>query len=423
VSPLVFRGIRLGGTGAALAWICLAAVAAEPEITILRPRAGSTALGPTLIELHVSLPEGTVAAGVDLIVDGRPVARLEAPPWKTVWDAGTDGSRGRVIEAVLHLADGRTVRTNVKTSRLVIQEYESVELVNLYLVVRDDGGSYVSGLDQSAFRVFEDGVPQTIERFSATQKPLRVGIVLDTSLSMRRDDRMEKAKDAARSFIETLEPEDEGLVVHFSDKVSLRQDLTSERALLTQAVDLAEPHGGTALYDAIWKTARMLEGFDGRRVMVLLSDGVDESATGFEPGSLHTIDEALDQALHSEVMIFPIGLGRNLDENYVRRWDLNGQSNLDTSTSLADLIRRLAESTGGRAVLSPSPGKLRQAFDDIAADLRNQYSMAYLPSKSEHDGKWRSIEVQTPGRKFKVATRKGYYAAKPVDPDKTKRPS
>jgi VWFA-related protein len=156
--------------------------------------------------------------------------------------------------------------------------------------------------------------------------------------------------------------------------------------------------------------------------MVLLSDGRDESYSGFEPGSLHTLDESLEQALRSEVMIFPIGLGKDLDEEYVRRFDgLDGRSNLDTSTSLADVLQRLAESTGGRAVMSSNPGKLRKAFQEIAEDLRHQYSIAYVSSNPARDGKWRDIRVEVSDRPLEVVTRKGYYAFKPSRKDRASR--
>ena len=126
----------------------------------------------------------------------------------------------------------------------------------------------------------------------------------------------------------------------FNDRVNVVQNLTADSRLLAQAIESTKARGGTALYDAVWKTSRLLEGFDGRRVIVLLSDGQDEASSGLEPGSLHTMEEALEQALRSEVMIFPIGLGKDLDQEPLRRWLLNGPSHLDTTTSVASVLRR-----------------------------------------------------------------------------------
>jgi VWFA-related protein len=395
----------------ALAWATGSAGAAEqPLVEFLRPRAGSTAVGATEIELRVSVPEGARVARLELRADGEPVAVLAAPPWKTTWNAG-DGSRAHALEARLVLADGRESRAVMRTSALHIDLVESVELVNLYLVVRDRKGEYVTDLRQEDLRVFEDGVSQTVSRFTAAHKPLRAGLVLDCSHSMRAGERLDKAKEAALDFLQVLQEGDEGLVVQFSDDVRVAQELTSDTRLLARAIESAVPIGGTALYDAIWRTARLLDAFEGRRVMVLLSDGRDESSNGFEPGSLHTLEEAMDQALRAEVIVFPVGLGRNLDREYVRRWgDLAGRSNVDPETSVAALLERLASTTGGRSILLASAGRLRQAFAAIVADLRHQYSVAYASTNRVHDGKWRTIEVRIPGREVEAITRKGYYA-------------
>lgn len=394
----------------------LPAVAAdEPTLTFVKPRHLATSLGPTTIQLFAHVPDGKVIQQIEILIDGRRLTTLKRPPWTVEWEAG-DGSKGHTLTAVLRLADGAEKRSIIRTSPLRVNQYEAVDLVNLYLVVRTPGGQYVTDLVETDFHILENGKPQRIDRFTASHKPLRVGIVLDTSLSMNKGERLVRAKKAALEFLDVLEQTDEGTVVSFNDTVRVTQELTSEVELLARAIEEPHARGGTALYDAVWRTARQLEGFDGRRVMVLLSDGKDEASNGFEPGSLHTLEEALEQALRSEVMIFPIGLGKNLEKDYVRRWDdLTGLSTLDSSTSLASVLRSLAESTGGRAVISPNAGQLRKGFQQIAADLRHHYSIAYVSDDPERNGQWRSIDVETPGHALEVTTRKGYYARKPKD--------
>jgi VWFA-related protein len=398
-----------------------AAADSDPAVRFLKPRNLASVLGETTIRLHVDVEEGASVDRVEVRVDGELLATLTGPPWETAWDAGETG-RAHVLEAKLHLTDGRQTRSLIRTSPLRIDQVERVDLVNLYLVVRDGSGRYVTDLTRDDFTIVEDGVPQEIERFTTTHKPLRVGIALDSSRSMIKQDRLEKAKKAALDFLEILEPGDEGTVVSFNEYVHVTQEFSADKALLARAIRKTFPAGGTALYDAVWRTSRLLEGFDGRRVMVLLSDGRDESASGFEPGSLHTLEEALDQALRSEVMVFPIGLGKGLDREYVRRWEnLGGRSNLDLATSLADVLHRLAVTTGGRAVMSSSAGRLQRAFEEIAEDLRHQYSIAYSSTNAARDGRWRSIRVQTPGRTLKVLTRQGYYAPEAGKPDRTEK--
>ena len=389
----------------------------EAEIRFAKPRHLATVLGSTEIVLRLDLPDGVAAERVELRVDGRALTTLTEPPWQATWDAG-DGSRGHSLEAILFLSDGQQARAMVRTSPLKVNQIEAVDLVNLYLVVRDKRGNYVTDLTRDEFQIFENRKLQSVERFSTTHKPLNVAIVLDTSHSMKKGERLERAKKAALEFLDILSDQDEGLVLTFSDGVYVAQDWTADSKLLSAAIDGTVAAGGTALYDAVWRASKLLRGFDSRKVVVLLSDGKDEAANGFEPGSLHTLEESLDLALRCEVMIFPIGLGRNLDKEYARRWgELESQSNVDTEQSLQSILERLADETGGRAVISPGPEKLRKAFKDIAADLRNQYSLAYVSTDPRHDGKWRSIQVRTPGRPLDVITRKGYYSPRPEKAD------
>ena len=401
----------LAALGAAL--FALAARAqSEPAVRFLAPRDQATVLGESKIVVEVTVPDGTRLHHVELKVDGKLLRALTAPPWEASWDAG-DRGRGHTLEAVLRLTDGREAHARIETSKLRIDDVARVELVDLYVVARDRDGRHVTDLRREEVTVLEDGRPQAIERFTTAHQPLRVALVLDSSSSMRDESRLEKAKKAAVEFVRILEPGDEATVVLFDDYVHLRPEFSSDPEKLEAAIQEAVAHGGTALYDAVWKSARLLEGFDGRRVMVLLSDGRDEASNGLESGSLHSLDEAREQAWRSEVMIFTIGLGDDLELHFVRRFGpLGGASNLDTETSLAELLRDLAEATGGQAVRSSGGGALREAFAKIADDLRHQYSIAYRSSNPTEDGGWRRIEIATTRKGLELSTRKGYYSRK-----------
>ena len=373
-------------------------LADDARIRIVSPRHLATALGPTTIELEVALPSGARVERVDVVVDEVLVASVTEAPWSVEWDAG-DGQRGHQIVAELFLTDGTSVRASSRTSKLRINQVEEVGLVNLYAVVRDKSGDYVADLGQDDFEVLENGTRQTIKRFSTEHKRLRVAIVLDTSRTMEGK-KLAKAKGAAIDFVQDLQPEDEALVVTFSDSVRTMQDITSDKPALTTAIETTAASGGTALYDAIWRTCRKLRGFDGRRVLVLLSDGRDVAINGLEPGSLHTLNEAVEQALRTEVMIFAIGLGRNLDT----------ELDFYRQTPVGQILRRMAAETGGRALISSGAGELRKAFADVAADLRHQYALAYVSTDQRDDGKWREIKVLTARKGLEVITRRGYYA-------------
>ena len=399
-----------------LACVPAAGAAAKdgPKVQFVQPRHLQTIMGPTTLEAEVRLPTGLSVKQLLFAVDGVAVATLDAPPWKTSWDAGDSGT-GHRLEVIARLSDGSEISQVIATTELRINLREAVDLVNLYPVVRDQSGRYVADLLKDDFVVVEGGREQNVTRFTTERRPLRVGIVLDTSLSMSKGDRLAAAQQAALGFLDSLQSGDEGMVVVFNDRVRVAQDFTANRKLLGEAILATSAHGGTALYDAIWRTSRMLRDFDARRVIVVLSDGKDESTSGFEPGSLHKLEEALDQALRSEVMVFSIGLGKNLGEQCTQDWRrprFSGSKKGECPYgSLKDVLENLSNSTGGRLLLSQSTRRLRNAFDNIANDLRNQYSLAYSSTDSTKDGAWRPIKISIKDRPdLRVVSRNGYFA-------------
>ncbi len=400
------RTIVLAALAAGLALAAIApAAAAVADVRFVSPRPRATALGETAVEIEVSPPAGIDVVKVEVRVDGEPLATLERPPWRLTWDAG-DGARSRVLEAVATFADGSTARATVRTSRLRINAVEEVDLVNLYAVVRDRRGRYVEGLTVDDFRLLEDGREQVIKVFTAEPKPLAIAIVLDVSDSMKRSKKLESAQDSANSFLRAIEPQDRALVVGFNDRVQVLQELTDDREALRASIDAAEARGGTALYDAIWKGSEMLRAQDARRVMILLSDGRDEASNGLEPGSLHTMQEALDHALRCEVMVFAIGFGRASDL---------AQRDFYERYTQADILTRFGQATGGSVLFPSRSGELRKAFEEVARDLRNQYAVAYSSDNEARDGLWREIRLIPERGDLEVVTRSGYYALAPND--------
>jgi VWFA-related protein len=405
--------------GAVLAAGALAALSsparaqdAPRPVEFVAPRRLATVVGPSVAQLSVQPPDGASIAKVAFFVDGTSAGVKSAPPWTFPWDAG-DGASGHQLVAVATFSDGTEARTATETSRLMVNETEEVALVNVYAIARNAKGGYVSDLTTSNFKIFENDRPQTIDRFSAERRPLRIAIVLDTSLSMEGE-KLKSAIASAIEFLNILEPGDEGLVVTFSDDVRIPQDLTSNKGELEAAIRKVEAKGGTSLYDAIYKASQRLAEFEGRRVIVVLSDGRDEAANGLEPGSLHTLEEAQERALRNEVMVFAIGLGRSLarDAKALRANPTARAEELDFfgRKPLVTILEALAGTTGGTAVFSPGAGQLRRSFEEVAADLRHQYALAYRSDDNRHDGSWRAIKVVVSLPGVTVTNRKGYYA-------------
>jgi Ca-activated chloride channel family protein len=380
------------------------------------PRRFATVVGPSVAQLAVTPPAGAAVLSVTLSVDGEAAGTKTAPPWTFAWSAG-DGTMGHTLQAVAKFSDGTEARASVETSRLTINETEEVAVVNVYAIARGQKGDYITDLAADDFRIFENDRPQVIDRFSAERRPLRIAVVLDTSLSMEGD-KLKSAIASAVEFLGILEPGDEGLVVTFSDDVHIVQDLTSNRGEMEAAIRKVEAKGGTSLYDAIVKASERLSEFDGRRVLVVLSDGRDEAANGLEPGSMHTQEEAQERALRNEVMVFAIGLGRSLarDAKALRANPTARAEEMDFygRKALVAILDSLAQTTGGAAVFSPSAGQLRRSFEQVASDLRHQYALAYRSDDKRHDGAWRAIKVACSRPGVTVTNRKGYYAPSDV---------
>jgi VWFA-related protein len=388
---------RLLILAAAAATLLSASLGAGRVARFVHPRNLSTVVGLSEFLLEIQPTGSTRVREVRVTLDGEPLTILTSPPWKGTFEAG-DGSQGHRLEAEVVLSDGSVHPASVRTTAIKIQEVEDVDLVDLHAVVRDRQGHYITDLTRDRFTLLEDGKPQTIRRFGTDLKPLAIGIVLDVSLTMKGE-KLAAARNSALRFLDTLGEGDRAMVVTFSNRVRVLQPVTTDRKLLAEAIRSTEVEGGTALYDGIWRTADYLRRLDGRRVMLLLTDGRDEAGNGMEPGSLHTLEEALDHTNRNGVMIFAVGYGKNLKQlDFYQRH------------TLESILRRLAETSGGAVLFPKRIGSLKKSFESVTRDLRHQYIIAYTSTNENRDGAWRTIELTTDDPKQEVVTREGYFA-------------
>ena len=282
-------------------------------------------------------------------------------------------------------------------------------LVNLYAVVRDKNRP-VAGLNREDFEVTEDTKPQEIRFFSReTDTPLTLGILIDTSGSQEHVLGVEQSE--AKTFIEqVIGKKDLAFVLRFDLEVELLQDLTANKRLLAQAIESTAVHrgaggvvqgpfpssrpGGTNLHDAVYLSAReLLKNEVGRKVLIILSDGEDT-------GSTKTLQEALETAQRSDVIIYSVAV---IDRRFyfAASMGFSGDS----------VLKRYAEQTGGRVIEVSRMEDTAQAFREIAEELRTQYSLGYTSSNTRRDGSFRKIQVKIRDRNYKVQARRGYYAA------------
>ena len=368
-----------------------------PRIRIISPEPGAIVAGETPILVKV-VPGDHPVIRVEIRVNGELLAALVHPPYRLTWDAGFDLKQHR-IEARVFDEGGGSATAEMVSRRLPAGELVDVLLVTLYATVVNDKGKFVDGLKREDFQILEDGIPQAITGFSADPGGMHIALLIDTSRSMRGD-RIQFARKAARAFLEEMKPDDRGMLLAFNETLRVVRDWTDSRQSLASGLAELVPEGGTALYDALYGAADLLAAVEGRKGMVVLSDGRDESYDGLGPGSLHTFREALEQAQKSEVILYTIGLGSHPD----RDTDFSGRY------TLAELLDRAALTTGGRSYLSTQPRKLKRIYQEVSRDLGHQYRLDYYSSRAERDGTWRKIDLRIHQPGHRARTRSGYFA-------------
>ncbi len=264
-----------------------------------------------------------------------------------------------------------------------------VEEVVLHATVIDDKHRLVTGLNKNDFQVYEDGRPQQITSFRREDIPVAVGIVIDNSGSMR--DKRPAVNQAAINFVRASNPQDEVFIVNFNDEYYLDQDFTGEVPKLKEALERIESRGGTALYDAVVASADHLKksGRLDKKVLLVVTDGEDNASR-----------ESLEQAIRrlqaeNGPTVYTIGLLGEEKQRRARR-----------------ALTEMAEQTGGVAFFPKNLGEVDAITQEVAHDIRNQYTIGYKPARPQNQGGFRTIKVdaRAPGYKhLMVRTRSGYY--------------
>jgi len=237
--------------------------------------------------------------------------------------------------------------------------------------------------------VIEGGVAQKVDVFQEAVAPLSIVLALDASGSMARA--ADAVKAAALSFIQALRREDALGVLLFSDTSVVVHDLSTDRGQAISAVETYSAHGGTALYDALTDGLMRLKRAEGRKVVVLLSDGRDENNPGTGPGSARTQNDVF-KALRdkdTDAMLYAIGLGPRVDRA---------------------LLEALAAESGGMALFPEDVSMLRDEYARIVEDLRRRYVVSYTSTNSARDGAWRDVRIETRQPELTVRSRGGYFA-------------
>lgn len=349
------------------------------SIEITSPPGTDFVLGRTKIEATVKTEQPDQMDRVEFLVGDKVVFVDREPPWECVYDFGEE-IKSWVIRAVAYRKDGIAVSDAVVTRKIVVSHFEEVNRVILWMTVMD-GDTLVTDIQKENFRVLEDGSPQEILEFYREDRPITLALLIDTSGSMR--DSMSEVHLAASGFVDALAEKDRALVIDFDDKVFLTQDLTADKDALKEAVSSTEALGGTSIYDALHAAFRKLRGLEGRKAIVLLTDG-DDTASQFG------YDRVLQETKAEGVILYAVGLGD------VRK----------------NVLREFSDVTGGRAYFVNRATDLRDVYRKIAEELRAQFYIAYSTRNQKWDGRWIKLKVESGNKNWDVRARKGYYAVK-----------
>jgi Ca-activated chloride channel family protein len=298
----------------------------------------------------------------------------EKPP------ANQEGSRVTLRKPPIHVAPIRV----------------DVNMVMVNVTVTDPFDRIVTGLDQANFQVFDEKVEQQIASFSTEDAPISVGMIFDSSGSM--SDKIDKSKEAALQFFKTSNPQDEFMLINFSDRPNLITGFTSKFENIQDRLLFVKAGGKTALLDAIYLgLSEMKKATTNRKALLVISDGGDNNSRYTERDIKRAVREA-------DVQIYAVGIFEPLASRARTPEEAGGPS----------LLADLAEVSGGRMFAVEDTNELPDIAEKISIELRNQYVIGYRPSNLVRDGRWRRIRVKlSPPRglpPLQVYSRTGYYA-------------
>jgi len=332
--------------------------------------------------------------------NAAPAAQQSAPPSQPSTPAG-QSANAPATKAADPAAPDTTKPNGTSTSNddnePAATFIHTVQEVNVVFTVSDKHGHFVKDLKEADFKVLDDKKPpaQIVNFASETNLPLRVGLLVDASNSVR--DRFRFEQDSAIEFLNEIIRShfDKAFVIGFDTTPEVTQDFTDNTEYLSKGVRALRPGGGTALYDAVYfacrdKLLKAPQTGPTRRAIILLSDGEDNQ-------SRVTREEAIEMAQRAEVIIYTISTN-------VSGVKMRGDK----------VLERMAEATGGRAFFPFRIQDVSNAFSEIQDELRSQYVLAYKPADFIADGHFRSIDIIAADRKgLQVRARKGYFAPKP----------
>jgi Ca-activated chloride channel family protein len=367
------------------------------EIKMASPASGVPAFGE--IELAVRVRSQVPIATVDYYVDGQRAGRVESPPWKLRFDVG-QSNVGHQLRAVAEDVLGGKGEALVRTGSIASDMSFDVRLQQLFVSVTN-AGQAVHGLGQPDFEILNDeGDREAITTFGGGDLPISAVLLLDSSESMKGEP-LKAALAGVNAFVARTRSDDETMVAFFSDRLLSATTFIKDDAALQRALGEVQAVGGTAVNDHVYYALNRLQPRLGRRVIVLLSDGLDVSS------SLE-MEQVQERARRSQAMIYwlrledPQSAGKGAPQ-YSSIW-----RGFADNARQYQILEEMVTESGGRILKIRQLGEIDDAFRQVIDELRQQYVLGFQPRDARGRGNWRPLRVRVRGDEFAVRTRAGF---------------
>jgi VWFA-related protein len=366
-------------------------VTASPStasVRITSPLGRTGTPGTIRIVAQIRTEDDAPPGAVRFAVDGRLLATdIDGPPYVAEW---VDENPFERCEITVEVTDalGRSATDRVVLEPFEVIEESQVTSVLLEASVVDKEGRTIKGIAPTEFTVMEDGVAQQVDLAQQQAVGATFTLLIDSSRSM--SSRLGFVQRTAATLADYMSPLDRMIVAPFSTAVGAITGPTDDRKTLGEAIASIKSTGGTAIRDSLAEIANTLSKVEGRRVIVLITDGYDEHST-------RSVDDALVAAKAANATVYVIGIGGVAGVSFA------GEK----------ILRRIAAETGGRAFFPANDDQLEIVRTALADDVRHRYVFAYTPSNQAADGSWREITVRCNFPEYNVRARPGYFAPKP----------
>jgi Ca-activated chloride channel family protein len=367
------------------------------ELSVVSPPSGTPAYG--VVDLAVRVKSPVPLKWVDYYVDGQRAGRVESPPWKMRFDLGQSNA-GHQVRAVAEDVLGGRGEAIVRTGMIASDMAFDVRLQQLFVSVTT-GGQAVQGLQRGDFEIVNDkGDREAITTFDGGDLPVSAVLLLDSSESMKGAP-LEAAVAGVRAFVSRTRANDETMVAFFSDRLLSATTFIKDDASLERALGEVQAAGSTAVNDHVYYALNRLQPRLGRRVVVLLSDGLDVTSS-------LDMEQVLERARRSQAMIYwlrlddPATMEKGVPR-YASIW-----RGYDDNARQYELLGQAVTESGGRVLKIRQLGEIDDAFRQVIDELRQQYVLGFQPRDARGRGNWRPLKVRVRGDEFAVRTRAGF---------------